>query len=167
MKKLLKIILLFCIPLSLFADVVWPALYLETRMFSWWAITFGMIIEIIFIKYIFDFDFKKIIKIVFIANILSALIGIVAIPLSGILIELIPGGILYYTLNLGTFNPITWGITFIVASFVTTYIEYIIYKKLFLIEIQIKDTKFFKLFLVNILSVGIAFISLWIYPVHL
>lgn len=149
------------------ANVVWPALYLETRLFSWWAICFGLIIEYFFIKKIFNLESKLTLKIIIVANTISAILGIVLIPLGGIVWEIFPAGIYNSILGWGTFNPITWGGTFLLASLINAIVEGLVYKKIFKIELFFKSKKFLYLFLINILSVSVAFVSLWIYPVHM
>ena len=37
-----------------YADVVWPALYLETRIFTWWAMALGLVIEFFFVRWLFS-----------------------------------------------------------------------------------------------------------------
>ncbi len=37
---------------SIFADVVWPALFLEQRLFSWWAIGLGLVVEFFFVRWL-------------------------------------------------------------------------------------------------------------------
>lgn len=151
----------------LLADVVWPALYLEVRLLSWWAIFFGLIIEYFFIKKIFNLELKYTLKIVTIANFVSAILGIILIPLGGIIWEIFPGLIFYNLFHLGTFNPITWSGTFLLASLINAIVEGFIYKKIFKIELLFKSRKFVYLFLINMLSVSLAFISILIYPKHM
>jgi len=57
-RKLLVFVLCF-LPVVAYANVVWPALYLETRLFSWWAIGIGFLIEFFFIKWLFSLPQKK------------------------------------------------------------------------------------------------------------
>ncbi len=159
--------MILLLPSLLLANVVWPALYLETRLFSWWAISFGLIIEYFFIKQIFKLQAKDTLKTVLVANIISAILGVILIPLGGILWEIFPAGIYNSILGWGTFNPITWGGTFLLASFINAIVEGLVYKKIFKIEFLFKSRKFLYLFLINILSVSLAFASIWVYPVHM
>lgn len=163
----IKIFFILLIPTILLANVVWPALYLETRLFSWWAISFGLIIEYFFIKQIFNLESKYTLKAVLVANIISAILGIILIPLGGLIWEIFPGLIFYHFFELGTFNPITWGGTFLLASFINAIVEGLAYEKIFKIELLLKSRKFLYLFLINMLSASLAFISIWIYPIHM
>ncbi|MEW6563351.1 MAG: hypothetical protein AB1400_09000 [Pseudomonadota bacterium] len=90
------------------ADVVWPALYLETRLFSWWAIGLGLMAEFFFIWKVFSLSPKQALLADIAANTASALLGVLLIPLAGIVWEVFPGLAFYHLFNMGTFNPITW-----------------------------------------------------------
>lgn len=78
------IFILFLLPTTAYANVVWPALYLETRLFSWWAIGIGLLVEFFFIKWLFTLPVKKASMATVSANAVSAVAGIILIPLAGI-----------------------------------------------------------------------------------
>lgn len=82
------IFILFLLPTTAYANVVWPALYLETRLFSWWAIGIGLLVEFFFIKWLFTLPVKKASMATVSANAVSAVAGIILIPLAGIAISL-------------------------------------------------------------------------------
>ena len=123
--KLRKIICvgLLAIPTVAYADVVWPALYLEIRLLSWWAIAVGLVIEFLFVRWLFSLAAKRAAIATFSANLASTIAGILLIPLGGILWEFFPGALYMKALNWGTFNPITWAGTFILASVINALIE--------------------------------------------
>jgi len=102
-------------PVLTYANVVWPALYLETRLFSWWAISIGLLIEFFFIGWLFSLSQKQAIIATVTANAVSAVAGIVLIPLAGIAWELFPGSIVNRAFGWGTFNPVTWVATFLLV----------------------------------------------------
>jgi len=164
--KFEKIIFL-SIPTLLVADVVWPALYLEVRLFSWWAIGLGLVVEYFLIKPLLKLTFRQTILYVTTVNIISAILGIILIPLGGILWEIFPAGIYNYLFGWGTFNPVTWGGTLVLAAWINAMVEGLAYNKIFKIKIIFKSKEFWYLFLINILSVSFAFVSIWVYPVHL
>jgi hypothetical protein len=147
------------------ADVVWPALYLETRLFSWWAIGLGLLVEFFFIWKVFSLPPKQALLADIAGNTASALLGIVLIPLAGIAWEVFPGLAFYHLLNMGTFNPITWGATFVFACLINALLENYVLKKFF--ELPFTKKTFAWLTLANAFSVGIAFGSLWWKPVQL
>jgi len=141
------------------ADMVWPALYLEKRLLSWWAICAGLLIEFFFIKHLFLLSPKRALLINVGANTASTIVGIILIPLTGFIWE-----IFIHDSNSPTFNPITWIFTFLSACFLNALIEGLIIKKLFKIEFEFAGQKLMWLIFANTFSVGIALISLWIEP---
>lgn len=154
------------LPVSAYANVVWPALYLETRLFSWWAITIGLVVEYLFVRKLLPATPKQAIYATAAANAISAVLGIVLIPLAGIAWEVFPGLLFYYLLHMGTFNPITWGATFIIACIVNVVVEGFAYKKLFKLGFLFKSRLFFWFMLANAASVGAAMASLVVIPVR-
>ncbi len=166
MHKFLIFLLLF-IPISVYANMVWPALYLETRLFSWWAITVGLVIEYLFVRKLFSIPPKKAIIATFSANFVSAVAGIVLVPLSGIAWEIFPGLLFMEIQDMGTFNPITWTGTFLLACCVNVLLEGVVYKKVFKLPFLFKSRLFFWFLLANTFSVGVAFASLFIVPVKM
>jgi hypothetical protein len=103
--------------LTLLADVVWPALFLEMRLLAWWVILIGLLIEWPFVRVLTQFPWKK----AFIAdaamNAASTILGIFLLPIVGLFVlEPIGEATFYRRFNVGTFNPVTWTATFLVAS---------------------------------------------------
>ena len=166
MHKFLVFLLLF-IPISAYANMVWPALYLETRLFSWWAITVGLVIEYLFVRKLFNISPKKAVIATFGANFVSAVAGIILIPLSGIAWEIFPGLLFMKILDMGTFNPITWAGTFLLACSVNVLLEGVMYKKVFKLPFLFKSKLFLWFLVANTFSVGVAFASLFIAPVQM
>ena len=115
------IYLLFSVPV--YADMVWPALYLEQRMVSWWAIAVGLIIEYLFVRKLTGFGIIKSILADLIMNLASTLFGLVLIPIAGVIWEFIVGGPLYLLLRVGTFNPVTWVATFLIAVLINRVLK--------------------------------------------
>ncbi|MDO6388462.1 hypothetical protein [Uliginosibacterium sp. 31-12] len=151
-------------PALAYADVVWPALYLETRLFSWWAISIGLIAEVIFVKWLFAIPMKRAAIVTTVANAASSVAGILLIPLAGIAWEFFPGLLYMKALNWGTFNPITWLATFVLACLVNTAIESFVYRKAY--QFPIKRREFGWIFIANAVSVGVAFGSLFVVPIQ-
>ncbi len=157
---------LLLLPAVAYADVVWPALYLETRMFSWWAISIGFVVEFFFVRWLFSLAFRRALIATFSANLVSTIAGILLIPLGGIAWELFPGLVYNRALGWGTFNPVTWAATFLIASVINALIEGSIYKLAFKYDLKFKSRKFLWLVLANGISVGVAFASLWVAPIR-
>ncbi|KZN35211.1 hypothetical protein N480_19395 [Pseudoalteromonas luteoviolacea S2607] len=160
-------LLVLLIPVPAYANMIWPALYLETRLFSWWAITLGLVIEYLFVRKLYDVPIIKAVLATIGANLVSAVVGIVLIPLAGIVWEIFPGILFYKVLGMGTFNPITWTATFILACLVNLALEGLVYKKVFKLPFQFKSKLSIWFFLANTVSVGVAFASLFIVPVRM
>jgi hypothetical protein len=152
------------LPSSAHADMVWPALYLETRLFSWWAIGLGLVVEFFLIRKIFGLSTKRAVIADLAANAASAILGILLIPLTGVAWEVFPGSVLYPLLNWGTFNPVTWVATFAFACLINALLESYVLKRFF--HLPFTRRTFSWLVLANAFSVGIAFGSLWWKPVQ-
>ena len=142
------------------ADVVWPALYLETRLFSWWAIAVGLVAEYIFIRWVFQLSVRRAAIATTVANGVSAVVGVPLIPLAGIAWEFFPGSIYMRAFNWGTFNPVTWAATFVIACLVNTVVEAAVYKLGF--KLPVRRREFWWVFVANSVSVGLAFATLFL-----
>jgi hypothetical protein len=162
----LGLITLLLLPTIAYANVVWPALYLETRLFSWWAILCGLVVEFFFVFKLLTPHPKQAAIHVTLANTASAILGIVLIPALGLGYEFSPGQFINDLLDTGTFNPFTWVITFLIACSVNVVIEGLIYKHVFKLNFLIKSKMFLWFMLANSISVGIALASVFIYPVQ-
>jgi hypothetical protein len=163
LRLVLAASLLF-VPLAAIADVVWPALYLETRLFSWCAIGVGLIAEYLFVRWLFQQSIRRSAVATVAANAVSSVAGVLLIPVVGILWEFFPGSIYMHFLKWGTFNPITWAATFVLACLINTGIEALVYRKGF--KFQVRRREFFWIFIANAVSVGLAFVTLLIVPVE-
>ena len=165
MRRIAIWILMLC-PIVAHANVVWPALYLETRLFSWWSISIGLLVEYLFVRKLFMVAPQKAVLATITANAASAILGILLIPLAGIVWEVFPGLLFYHLLQVDTFNPITWCATFLIACAVNVALEGLVYKKTFKLNFLFKSRIFFWFMLANTASVGIATASLIINPVQ-
>jgi hypothetical protein len=129
--------------------VIWPSVYIQNGMITWWVIIVGLLFEFIVIKIFTKDKYLKSVIMVITVNAISTLVGIVAIPLSGIIGELIFMPI-NQIFNIGTFHISHWIFAFLLAVLCNTLIEGLalkfIFKKIF------KQT-FLWLFCANILSV--------------
>lgn len=155
------------LPAVAYANIVWPALYLETRLFSWWAISVGLVIEYFFVRRLFDLAPGRAALADISANAASAIVGVVLIPISGIVWELFPASVYNWALGWGTFNPITWMGTFFLACLINAVLEGAVYKKMFKLDLKFKSKNFWWLVLANAFSVGVALASLLVVPLQL
>lgn len=147
-----------------FANMVWPALYLETRLFTWWAIGIGLLVELLAIRIIFNISWRRSAIASIAANAGSALLGLPLIPLAGIAWEFFPGSLYMGLLDWGTFNPVTWAATFVIACLLNAFIEGFILRRWF--KLPVGKKQFWLLVLANAVSVGVAFGSLFVVPVQ-
>jgi hypothetical protein len=150
----------------IYADVVWPALVLEQRILSVLPITAGLIVEWLALYFGgFGLSWKKAAIVDVVMNAVSSGVGIILIPALGFAWELGPGQVLYRAFNVGTFNPATWVVTFVIAVFAATVIEASVVRWGF--KIPLDRRRFSILCAANSASVAIAFASIWINPPRL
>jgi hypothetical protein len=150
----------------IFADVIWPALLLEKRMFTWWAILAGLVVEYCFVRRLTDLSFLRVIMADLAMNAVSSLLGIFLIPIAGVIWELFPGSILYKIFQIGTFNPGTWIATILMAATINACLERWVLRKFFKQPFPGRRG-FWLLFLANLISVAMAFGSLLYSPPEL
>ena len=62
------------------ANVVWPALYILSRYYTWWAIGIGLLIECVVLRLLTKDSAKKVVFAVAVANLITAIVGYFAIP---------------------------------------------------------------------------------------
>ena len=146
------------------ADIVWPALVVEQRLFSWWAIGSGLLVEFFFVRWLTTLDVKMSAVADLTMNGASALLGILLLPLAGLAWEVFPGIVLSTAFNIGTFNPGTWTATFLLAVFINAALETFVLRRVF--KQQTGKRVFWWLCVANSLSVSIAFGSLVTHPPH-
>ena len=148
------------------ADLVWPALLLEQRMIAVLPIAAGLVAEWLVLWLCgFGLNWKKAAVVDLVMNTVSSLVGIPLIPFLGFVWEFFPGVIIQKFLHVGTFNPITWIATPVLATFATTVVEAIVVRWGF--KIALGQRRFWTLFMANAISVGIAFASLFLHPPQL
>jgi hypothetical protein len=148
------------------ADVVWPALVLEQRTLSVLPITAGLIVEWLALCFGgFGLSWKKAAVVDVVMNAVSTGIGVILIPALGLVWELGPGQVLFRIFNIGTFNPGTWAVTFLIAVLAATIIEASVVRWGF--KIPLGRRRFSILCAANCASVAIAFASIWLKPPRL
>jgi hypothetical protein len=143
-----------------YADLIWPAVYLVGEMLAWWSIVTGLVVEYLFVRYLTGFSIRKSFIVDLAINLASSLLGVILIPIAGIIWEIFPGVLLYKVFYVGTFNPGTWAATFFFAVFINAFIENFVIKKFFKCKLGWRG--FWWLSLANGLSVILCFISLYL-----
>ena len=144
------------------ADMIWPAAFLESRLLSVWVISAGLLIEYFFVWRVTPLGAVRSILADVAMNAASTVLGIILIPLAGIVWEFFPGIFLYKWFNLGTFNPGTWAATFCRAVLINAALELAVLRVGF--QQPFGKGLFWWLCLANALSVGLAMASFLIYP---
>ena len=150
---------------SAHADVVWPALYAETKVSSFPIIALSLIIEGVVMRWLFRVDWKRAALYAVAANIASGLLGLFLRPLSGIVWELSLGAVVSLFFDWGTFNPVAWFFVPVIGGAVNSVIELFTIKILWKESFQKKN--FFVLWLVNWVTVGMATIWVILYSPHM
>jgi len=135
-------------------------MFLETRLVTWWAIATGLVAEYLFVRQLFGFGVKKAILADVCMNAASTILGILLIPIAGIVWEIFPGIVLYKVFNVGTFNPGTWAMTFFFAVAINAALESLVIRWAF--KTKVGKRGFWGLFLANTVSVGVALGSLFV-----
>ena len=141
-------ILFLLIPVGVSANMVWPSLYIAEGMRSWYVILIGLFIEIIFVKFFLKESYLKSVLIAFVMNLASTALGVVAIPLSGFVGELI-----MIPFGTGTFHLTHWLMGYVFAILSNVLIEGFTIK--FVFKYQFKKM-FWWLCLANAISVIIC-----------
>jgi hypothetical protein len=146
------------------ADIVWPSLFLAMRIYSWWIIGAGLIIEYIFLIRLTRTTWLRAGLMTIVMNAISSCVGIFGIPLSGILWELIASITILPLFDWGTFNPISWIVSCTLAVLLNTVIETASLRLIFKMPWTIR--LFLWLALANLITVGMAFVSIMLSMPH-
>lgn len=159
-KKLRIIFLVILVVLTMsdiaVANIFFPAsFYLEGRLLTGWMIGSALVIEFIILRSFLINNTARAIWADFFMNGASALAGIVLIPFSGIILgvfaEKIDLSVMFYM-----------GVTFILAVIVNTFIERLVLSEYFNVSFGLREHAI--LFMANFLSVGVAGVSIILYP---
>ena len=161
--RLVIALIALALPSAARADVVWPALYVEQKLLSVPVIILGLLVEALALRFCFAMNAKRALIASLAVNAISTVLGVLLIPLAGIVWEIFPGLILHKGFNMGTFNPITWSATFLFALGITTSIEVACLRRLFGVPAGWRTWLWWTL--ANATSVGSAFASLAIRPI--
>lgn len=110
--------LALAVPLAASANLIWPSLFIVETYYTWYIILGGLIIETIAAKIFLKASWLKSLGMMAATNAISALVGVLFIPLSGITVELL-------TLPFGgsTFDVSHVVLDYICAVLVNTIVE--------------------------------------------
>ena len=132
-------------------------MYVVGAMFTVKVIAVGLVAEWPFAKFLTGYPWWKALWPTVAMNAASATIGAIALLIAGIGWEIFPGLILYQWLRLGTFNPITWSATFVMAVVINSIVESLVLKKWFGLARWRRAAAW--LLIANSLSMGVAAIA--------
>ena len=136
------------IPLIASANVVWPSLYILSQVYCWYVIVLGLVVEFFAVKFYGKASWGKSAVIVAVMNAVSALVGWILIPISGILTE-----ILLLPFDQGTFHLWHWIVDYVFVALVNTCIEGLSMKWIFKYSFK---RVFWWLFTANAVSVALS-----------
>lgn len=145
----------------LLADVIWPALLLEGRLLTWWAIVAGLAAEAVVVRFCLGMTTVRAIVADVVMNLASTLAGIALIPMAGFAWEALAGPV-FLRFGLESFGPIGWTANCFLAIAINTFIEGMVLFVAF--KVRPERKVFFFLFLGNTVSVGLAMGSLLVDP---
>jgi hypothetical protein len=150
--------------IPILANLVWPALYLSSRMLAIWPIAAGLLVEFFFVRRATNLRGGRCLTADITMNLASAALGIILIPLSGFIWELLATFTIYPLFKVGSFNPVTWGATGLLAAGVNAVVEGWVLQNGF--KQKLGRRGFGLLFVANLVSVSIAFASIVMHPPH-
>ncbi len=150
------------LPAVAYGNVVWPALYTETKVSSLPIISLSMVLEYLVIRQLFKRSIKESVLYTITANVASGLIGLILRPLSGIAWELSLGMLIMWIFDWGTFNPVAWFFVPIIGGAVNASLELLTIKLIWKEKFTKKN--FLSLWAINLITVGIATIWVVLYP---
>lgn len=156
-KLILAISLIIFVTLPANADLIWPSLYIAKGMLSIKIILLGLIIELFFVKHFTKVNWQKALTVTFLMNLITTILGMIFIPLSGLGSEFIFDFVFhaYDKFGIGTFHWSHWLIAYLLVMFMNTFIECLF------IKLTLKRTilkTFWWLLIANSISVFLCFL---------
>ncbi len=146
----------------LLANLVWPALYIAERYYSWWAIGAGLVLETIVLAKLTRRSAGCSLLMAAVANAASAIVGILAYRWLGFAWEFVLSFTIYQILPLGTFNPFGWLASVLLAALLSSVIECAVLRLGF--RIPITRRFFLPFLLANIATAAVALVTVWTHP---
>src|SRR4029077_21253884 len=125
---------------------------------TWWVVVAGLLVEFPVVRWSFRLPLRKAILADVTMNAASTILGTICLAIAGLIWEVFPGIMLYEGFHIGTFNPITWSVTFILAAVINTWIEAMVLRAGF--GCRLERRRIVALFLANAVTVALAAIQL-------
>lgn len=156
-------LLLFSCPAS--AAGAWPAVYLETRLFSLWAIGISLLAGTVFVRWCLHAAWGRAGLASLAANLVSVASGILLLPLAGMLFGILAAWTFERWFGWGAFNPVNWVVTLLLAVFISAGLQWAIYRLIFRFHFHARE--YLYLLAANAVPVLLAFASQYLVPVTL
>lgn len=121
MTRFLFLIFLICIFPYVYADVIWPSMYIASAQGSIPVIIAGLLIEIGFVKYFTKVGWIKTIVVTTVMNAVSATVGRILILISGLIATAFASFVTFG--KTGTFHWFHWFVSYIFAILTNTILE--------------------------------------------
>lgn len=118
--------LLMVIPLIAKANLIWPSLFFVETYYSWYVILAGLLVETIAARIFLKTGWLRSLGVMLSVNAISAVLGILLIPLSGVLVE-----VLMLPFGGGTFDISHWILDYVFAALANTCVEGLSMKLIF------------------------------------
>ena len=100
------------------ANMIWPSIFILEQYYTWYIIAAGLVVEIVAAWFFLKVSFVKAVWIMFVTNAVSAVLGLLLIPISGIVAE-----IMITPFSNETFNLSHWVVDYIAVVICNTYVE--------------------------------------------
>lgn len=147
-------ILLSATPFLAQANMIWPSIYIVEEYYTWYVILIGLAIETIFAKLYLKTSWSRSFLFMLATNAISAVVGLLLIPFSGIVIE-----VLMLPFGGGTFDLSHWIIDYIATILANTLVEGYSLKWIFKYPLK---PNFWWLFAANAISVAVSIASIYL-----
>ncbi len=156
-KLILAISLITFAVLPANADLIWPSLYIAKGMLSIKVILLGLIFELLFVKHFTKVSWKKALIVTFLMNLITTILGMIFIPLSGLGSEFVFDFVFhaYDKFGIGTFHGSHWVAAYLLVILINTVIEGLFIK--LTLKIKLLKTCWW-LMIANAISVFICFL---------
>ncbi len=139
------------------ANLVWPSIYVVHYLFASGAIVLGFVVEWLAFRAWVGFSWKKAFLAALVVNALSAALGCILIPLSGLAWEFTGFQLLQSMGAKGTFNPYSWAASWLLAVVINCLVEY--WPLIWPFRAKRSWRLWGIVLLANLISVGFAFIA--------
>ncbi len=162
MKKTIIVGILLILPTAALANVVWPALYVETKASSVPIIGLSLALEYLAIRWLFRRGIGRSLLYTLAANAASGVVGLVVRPISGLVWELSLGWLVMWMFDWGTFNPVAWFFVPVIGGAINAAFELLTVKLVW--KERFSRRAFMVLWAINWITVGMATIWVVLYP---